>query len=88
VSNIPRYLEKVQWSEEILKRAEQFIEESERARNTCQHSRVNHLPRTKKQLKKARRTTRLQDTKKSLEAVQNQRLQEIRAKVIQNLSEE
>ena len=72
----------------VLDRAEQFIEDSERARNTWQRSRVNPLPQTKKQLKKARKIKRLQDSKRSAEALQNQRLQEIRNRVIQNLSPE
>jgi len=72
----------------VLDRAKRFIEDSEWARNTWQRSRVNPLPQTKKQLKKARKIERLQDSKRSAEAFRNQRFQEIRNTVIQNLSAE
>jgi len=44
------------------------------------------LLQSKKQIKNARKIRRLQDSKKSKEATQNQRLQEIRTQVIQNIS--
>jgi len=75
-------------ADQILDRAERFIEHSERARNTWQHSQVNPLPQTKKQPKKAWKIKRLQASKKTAEALRNQRLQEIRNTVIQNLSKE
>jgi hypothetical protein len=43
-------------SDQVLDRAEQFIDGSEQARNTWQRNRVNPLPQTKQQLKKARKT--------------------------------
>jgi len=46
---------------------------------------VNPLPQTKRQLKKARKIKRLQEAG---EVERNKRLQEIRTKVIQNLSKE
>jgi len=56
-------------ADQILDRAERFIENSERARNTWQHGQVNPLPQTKKQLKKARKIKWLQDSKNTVEAL-------------------
>jgi hypothetical protein len=49
---------------------------------------VNPLPQTKNQLKKARKIKRLQKARTKEEAERNERLQEIRAMVIQYLSKE
>jgi hypothetical protein len=84
VSPLPRDLAEDRRLDQIMKTAENCVEESERARNTWQRSRVNLLPQTRLQLRKARKIKRLQETGKKQEAEQNQRLQEIRATVIQN----
>jgi hypothetical protein len=86
ISPIPRDLTEDRRLDQILESAENCIEESERARNTWQRNRVNLLPQTKAQLKKARKIKCLQEAGKKREAEWNQRLQEIRATVIQNLS--
>jgi len=88
VSGISRDLTNDRRTNQILDQAKQFIENSERARNTWRCSRVNPLPQFKKQLKKARKMKQLQDSKKSVEALRRQRLQDIRDTVIQNLSAE
>jgi len=75
-------------TERILDCAEQFIKELAHAQNTWQRSRVNPLPLTKTQLKKARKTKRLQEAREKTETARQQYLQEIRNNIIQNLSEE
>ena len=69
VSATPRKLTEDRRQHQILERAEQFIEESESARNSWQHSRGNPVPQTKSQLKKARKVKRLQEAKKSAAAL-------------------
>jgi len=85
VSSTPRDLCDDQCVNQLLDSTNRYVEESERARNTWQQNRVNPLPQTKRQLKKARKIKRLQEAG---EAERNKRLQEIRTKVIQNLSKE
>jgi hypothetical protein len=86
VSAIHRDLTEDSRIDQILDSAEQCIEKSERARNTWQQNRVNTLPSSKTQIKKARKIRRLQEVGKKQEAERNQRLQEIRARLISNLS--
>jgi hypothetical protein len=88
VSLTPRDLTEDQRADQVLDRAEQFIEQSTTARNTWQCNRVNPLPQTKNQLKKARKIKRLQKARTKEEAERNKRLQEIRATVIQYLNKE
>jgi hypothetical protein len=88
VSLTPRDLMEDQQADQVLERAERFLEETEQNRknwNTWQRNRVNPLPQTKKQLRKANKIKRLQEAGKKQEAKRNQRLQEIRAAVIRNL---
>jgi len=73
---------------ELLDSTNRYVEESEQARNTWQRNRVNPLPQTKRQMKKAQKITRLQDAREKREAERSQRLQEKRAQVIQHLSKE
>jgi len=51
-------------------------------------NRINPLPQTKNQLKKARKLKRLQEENRKQEAGRNKRLREIRATVVKNLSKE
>jgi hypothetical protein len=88
VSPTPRDLIEDQRADQVLERAERFLEESEQNRknwNTSQRNQVNPLPQTKKQLRKANKIKCLQKAGKKQEAERNQRLQEIRAAVIQIL---
>jgi len=86
VSAVPRDLTNDKRADQILDRAEQFINNLERAQNTWQRGQVNPLPQTKKQLKKTQKIERLRGSNSSVEALQTQRLQEIRDVVIQNIS--
>jgi hypothetical protein len=82
ISSTPRDLQSEQ-ADLVLDRAEKFIKESKEARKeftTRQRDRVNPLPQTKRQFKKARKLKRLQ--------AENLKLQEIRNQVIRNLSKE
>jgi hypothetical protein len=88
VSPIPRDLAEDRRLDQVLESAENPIKESERARNIWQQNRVNPLPSTKKQLKKARKIKRLQEAGKKQEAEQVERVQRIRATIIGNLSKE
>jgi hypothetical protein len=88
VSLTPRDLTEDQRADQVLDSAERFIEQSTRARITGQRNRVNPLPQTKNQLKKARKIKRLQNARTKEEAERNESHQEIRATVIQYLSKE
>jgi len=77
VSGTPRDLLQDQRCDDILDSAEQCLEESSRARNQWQRNRVNRLPSTKKQLKKARKMKRLQEARNKEAATRRQRLQDI-----------
>jgi hypothetical protein len=72
----------------VLDHAERVIEESTRERNAWQPNRVNPLPSTKGQLKRARKVKHLQEARDNEEAGRNQRLEEIRAEAISHLSKE
>jgi len=88
VSTVPRDFTEDQRLHRILESAERVIQESFRGRFIVQQGRVNPLPTTKKQLKKARRTKRLEEKDREREVERSQRLREIRATVIRNLSKE
>jgi hypothetical protein len=88
VSTVPRDLTEDQRLDWILESAERVIQESFRDRTIAQQGRVNALPTTKTQLKKARRIKRLQEKERKREAERSERLREIRATVIRNLSKE
>jgi hypothetical protein len=88
VSATPRDLTENQCLDRILDRAERTIQDSFRDRLRRQPNRVNPLPQTKTQLKKARKIKRLQEANNKQEVERNQRLQKLRATVIQNLSKE
>jgi hypothetical protein len=88
VSPTPRDLTEDRRLDQILKSAKECLAGSERIWNTWQHNRVNPLPQTKIQLKKARKVKRLQEANKKKEVERNLRLQEIRAEVIRHPSTE
>jgi hypothetical protein len=88
VSAVPRDLTEDQRLDRILESAERVIQESFRDRTIAQQGRVNPLPTTKTQLKKARKIKRLQEKGRKQETERNQRLLAIRATVIRNLSKE
>jgi uncharacterized membrane protein YheB (UPF0754 family) len=77
VSIVPRNLTEDQRLDRILDSAERVIQESFRDRTIAQLGRVNPLPPTKTQLKKAMRITRLQEEDRKREAERSQRLREI-----------
>jgi hypothetical protein len=88
VSPAPRNLTEKQRLDRILGSAERVIQESFRDWSRVQSSRINPLPMTKTQLKKARKVKRLQEENRKKEVEKNQRLQEIWAEVICHLSKE
>jgi hypothetical protein len=88
VSTTPRDLTEDQRLDRILECAERVIQESFRDRQSCQNNRVNPLPTTKTQLKKARKLKRLQESNETAEAQRSQRLREIRTSIMKNLSTE
>jgi hypothetical protein len=88
VSSQPRDLPEDQRLDRILEEAEAVIQDSLKARTNYSRGRVNPTPQAKAQLKQARKVKHLQEAKGKEEAERRQRLQEIRAKVIQNLSKE
>jgi anti-sigma factor ChrR (cupin superfamily) len=88
LSATPRDLTEDQQLDQVLDSAEQTIEESKRARSTWQRNRVNPLPQSRAQLKKARKVKRWQEAGKKREAERSLRLREIREQVINNLSKE
>jgi hypothetical protein len=77
ISPVPRDLTEDHRLNRVLESAENLIEDSQRIRNTWQENRVNSVPQTKTQLKKARKIKRLQEAGKKQEAEPNQRLWEI-----------
>jgi hypothetical protein len=85
ISSTKRYLTEDQRLDQILVSASECSARSERDQNTWQRNRVNPLPPTKTQLKKARKIKCLQEANKK-EVQRKKRLQEIRRTVIQNIS--
>jgi hypothetical protein len=88
VSSTPRDLTKDQRLDLVLAKAEECLATSKDIRNSWHCSQINPLPQTKNQLKKARKTKRLQEGRKKEEVERHQRLEKIRATVIKNLSKE
>jgi hypothetical protein len=86
VSAVPRDLTEDQRLDRILEEAEEVVQNSLRDRDAVRRNRVNPLPTTKNQLKKARKVKRLQEAKNKAETLRNQRLQEIRSEIIKHLS--
>jgi hypothetical protein len=86
VSIVPRDLREDQHLDRILESAERVIPESLQDQTIAQQGRVNPLPMTKTQLKKARKIKRLQEEERKREAERSERLRKIRATGIRNLS--
>jgi hypothetical protein len=86
VSAVPRDLTEDQRLNRILEEAEEVIQNSLRDRDAVSQNRVNPLPTTKIQLKKARKVKRLQEAKNKEETLRSQRLQEVRSEIINHLS--
>jgi hypothetical protein len=84
ISTTPRDLMEDQRLDQRSEDSKASNSESSRARNIWQRNRVNPLPISKTQLKKARKLKRLQDADKD----RSQRLHRIRAEVISNLCKE
>jgi len=88
ISVTPRDLAEDQRLDNILDNAERFLASLGRARNQWQLNREDHLPQTKKQLGKNRKTKRLQKARNKAESNRQQRLQEIHDEVTRIFSEE
>jgi hypothetical protein len=87
VSATPRDLAEDQRLDHLLDRTELFITESVQARNTLsKKNRVNPLPQTKAQLKKARKVKRLQEARDKVEEERQQRIGQLRDQVIEKLT--
>jgi hypothetical protein len=86
VSSEPRDRTEDQRLDRILDSAEQVIQESVRDRSIVQSNRVNALPTTKTQLKKARKAERLQEARDKSEIERQERLRNIRTQVIEQLT--
>jgi hypothetical protein len=87
VSATPRDLAEDQRLDQLLDEAELFITESVQARSTLsKKNRVNPLPQTKAQLKKARKTKRLQEARDKVERERQERLRQLRDQVIEKLT--
>jgi hypothetical protein len=85
VSSTPRDLTEDQRLDQILEIAKERPASSETVRITRSRNRVNPLPQTKNQLKKARKVKRLQEERRKKEADRKIRLQGIRDQAIRNL---
>jgi hypothetical protein len=88
VSSTPRDLTEDSRLDRVLEEAERCIATSKHTRNTWQCNRINPLPQTRKQLKKARKVKRLQEGNRKREVERNKRLLELRNQFITNLSKE
>ena len=89
VSATPRDLAEDQRLDQLLDKAGQYIEESVQARDTrAKNNRINPLPRTKAQLKKARKTKRLQEARDRVERDRQERLRQLRDQVIEKLTKD
>jgi len=88
VSSTPRDLTEDSRLDRILVSAERVVQESLRDRAVGQQGRVNPLPTTKKQLKKARKLELRQERNRKQEAERNRRFRNKRTTVIQNYSKE
>jgi len=88
VSATPRDRTEDQQLDNLIDNAARFLYNSARVRDQWQLGRVNPLPQTKTQLRKARKVKRLQETKDKAEHERQRRLQEILAEIIRTLSKE
>jgi hypothetical protein len=88
VSSTARDLTEDQRLDQEPEEAEKCLETSKSIRSTWQQSRINPVPQTRNQLKKARMVERLQEGKRKAEVERNKRLEDILASVIKKLSRE
>lgn len=92
ISPDPRDLQEDRRLDQKLTDINEYLNNSARIRNTLQQGKVNPLPQTKNQLKKARKAKRLQEAKLiyPLQQSKNQRRKARRAKLLReaNLSRE
>jgi len=88
VSSTPRDLLEDPHLDNTISSVKKYLEESSKARRQWQRNRVNPLPKTMTQLKKARKIKRLQEAGNKAATERSQRLQEIGVAVIRNLSKE
>ena len=88
VSSTPRDLTEDSRLDQIIEGAERVVQESIRDRAIVRQGRVNPIPKTRAQHKKANKIKRLQARERKQEAERNQRLRKIRDTVIRNLSKE
>jgi hypothetical protein len=86
VSTVPRDLTEDQRLDRILEEAEEVVQNSLRDREAVRRYRVNPLPTTKTQLKKARKVKRLQEARDKAERERQERLRQLRDQVIEKLS--
>jgi hypothetical protein len=87
VSATPRDLAEDQRFDQLLDKADLYITESVQARNTwSRKNRINPLPQTKAQLKKARKTKRLQEARDKVERERQERIRQLRDQVIEKLT--
>jgi hypothetical protein len=68
VSSIPRDLTEDKCLDQVLEEKEKCLATSNHIQSTWQHNRINPLPQTKNQLKKARKVKRLQEANKKGES--------------------
>ena len=85
VSATPRDLAENKRLDQVLERAELVLEESKRIRGSRQKNRVNPLPQSKAQLKKARKAKFAQTQRDKAETERQERLQQICDQVIEKL---
>jgi len=88
ISSTPRDLAEELRIDIVLDAAEKCIVSSKKLRDTWQGNRVNPLPQSKTQLKKARKLKRLQEENRKNKVEEIKRLQKIRDQAILNLSKE
>jgi hypothetical protein len=84
VSAVPRDLTEDQRLDRILEEAEEVVQNSLRDRDAVKRNRVNPLPTTKTQLKKARKVKRLQEARNKAEEERRERLRQLRIRLVGN----
>jgi hypothetical protein len=88
VSATPRDLAEDKSLDQVLDKAEQYIEQSELAKGSYKKNRANPLPQTKAQLKKARKAKFLQTQRNKAEVERQEILRQIRDQVIEKLTKD
>jgi hypothetical protein len=88
VPAVPRDLTEDQHLDPILESTKEVIQESCRDRSLVQGNRVNLLPTTMAQLRKARKVKRLQEARDLTEINLQEQLRKIHSEVIERLTKE